>query len=332
MSGGGGSTTTQNVPQYVEDAHRGLIDYSRMVGGLGYVPQYGNDVAAFSPAQNAAFDNTSAAASAFGLSAPMGDNPYMPKPTTDNLGFTGYSSGAMFDQYMDNLKRERRGQYDYMNNMFIDPYTGQVGQVGQGGSILDFLGIGGSGGSGGAGSAGRSSRATNAGSGDYIPPSGSGGISGDAVNLLRKLPNFGLLGMGANALADYYAGDYGKKGNPDVYSGDMFYRSNGVPTPVRGQDFYDSAEAKRNKAAAEAAKKAAKPKAPPKPKPLTKAQKNWHRQRSAALANGQPFTLPYPRSTGGSSSSGGGSSYSSGAGSLGVGGGNASRGFVTGGW
>jgi len=126
MSGGGGSTTTQSIPKFLEDAAKENLARARYVSQIGYVPQYGNDVAAFSPMQQSAFNNTSAAANAFGLGAPVDANAYMPKPVTDNLGFTGYSSGAMFDQYMNNLERQRPSQFDAINSMFVDPYSGDA--------------------------------------------------------------------------------------------------------------------------------------------------------------------------------------------------------------
>lgn len=127
MSGGGGSTTTiqkTELPQWLQDAAKQNLERAEYVSKLGYVPQYGNDVAAFSPMQQNAFQNTSDAARAFGLQASANPNAYMPQATTDNLGFTGYNSGAMFDQYLANLQAQRPAQYGAMQDMFINPQTG----------------------------------------------------------------------------------------------------------------------------------------------------------------------------------------------------------------
>ena len=130
MSGGGGSTTTvqkTELPQWLQDAAQQNLARADYVSQLGYVPQYGLDVAGFSPMQQSAFQNTADAASAFGLQAPSNPNAYMPQASTNNLGFTGYSSGALFDQYLNNLAQQRPEQKGYLDSMFIDPYSGELG-------------------------------------------------------------------------------------------------------------------------------------------------------------------------------------------------------------
>ena len=129
-SGGGTTTTTQNtvstkeLPAWLDQAAQQNIVRGQMVADLGYVPYYGVDTAGFSPMQTSGFQNTANAASAFGLGAPTDVNAYMPQTTTDNLGFTGYSSGSAYDQALKQLEANRKGQYDAMQAMFIDPQTG----------------------------------------------------------------------------------------------------------------------------------------------------------------------------------------------------------------
>jgi len=296
MSKGGGSTTKQELPPWLEDAAKQNLARASMVSDLGYVPYYGNDVAAFSPMQQQAMMNTGSTAQAFGM-APAGFDPMagMPKPTTDNLGFSGYSSGDMFDQSMSQFQQRRPGQYDYMNSMFIDPQSGQMSQFNQGyiGDELINRGM--------DPEAARAAVSASIYSDPSDPNPSQAGMSGSAINMLRMLPNnpaapLGILGVATNYLADQYAGDYGKEGQPGVYGDDMFYRSGGVPTPVRGSDFYSSDEAASNAA----------------------------RANSAKAAMDQGLQNIY--------SDGGEPTFSSGYSSLGVGGGNASRGFTTGGW
>ena len=57
MAGGkGGSTTsTVEVPQYIEDAARRNLERADLISKIGYVPYYGPEVAAMTPAQEAAF-------------------------------------------------------------------------------------------------------------------------------------------------------------------------------------------------------------------------------------------------------------------------------------
>ena len=69
---------------------------------MGYVPYFGPDVASLSPREQAAFQSTDAAASAFGM--PTGDTgSYLPDTTTMG-GVTGYSSKPIMDANIDALK------------------------------------------------------------------------------------------------------------------------------------------------------------------------------------------------------------------------------------
>ena len=129
MSGGkGGSSTTEvKVPQYIEDAAKANLAKADVLSQIGYTPYYGPDVAAFTPMQQAAFQNTSDTASAFGLATPSSQQDIyggMPAPTTYANGVSGYSSAPMFEQSMAELEARRPGQYAALNAPFIDPVTG----------------------------------------------------------------------------------------------------------------------------------------------------------------------------------------------------------------
>ena len=69
MSGGkgGGKTTRTEIPAYIEDAAKSNLGLADKISNIGYTPYYGPDVAAFSPMQEAAFQNTQDAASALSL-------------------------------------------------------------------------------------------------------------------------------------------------------------------------------------------------------------------------------------------------------------------------
>jgi len=122
MSKGGGSTTTSTsqaeIPDWVQDAAKANLSRADYVSRLGYVPQYGIDVAGFTPMQSSAMQNTANAAAAFGLQAPVDAMAGMPQTQTNNLGFTGYSSGDIYDTYQANLKRRSPDQYNLMQGMF----------------------------------------------------------------------------------------------------------------------------------------------------------------------------------------------------------------------
>ena len=129
MSGGkGGSQTTEvKVPQYIEDAAKASLAKADLLAQIGYTPYYGPDVAAFTPMQQAAFQGTADAASAFGMGTPMSQQDVMggmPAPTEYAGGVQGYSSAPMFEQSVDQLRQQRPGQYDALTAPFIDPVTG----------------------------------------------------------------------------------------------------------------------------------------------------------------------------------------------------------------
>lgn len=133
MSSGGGSntatqssTSTVELPSWVEDAAKENLAKARDVSQIGYTPYYGLDTAAFTPMQASAMQNTANAASAFGLGAPTDVMAGMPQAQTNNLGFTGYSSGNMFDESLQNFAASRPAQYSALQSLFVDPLSGEV--------------------------------------------------------------------------------------------------------------------------------------------------------------------------------------------------------------
>lgn len=134
MSGGGrsGSTTTEvKVPEYVEEAARRNLNKAEAIAQIGYTPYYGPDVAAFTPMQEAAFQNTADAASAFGMSggnmSAQNLRGGMAAPTSYAGGARGYSSAPMYEDALAQLLKKRPGQKKYIDSFFIDPVTGEPG-------------------------------------------------------------------------------------------------------------------------------------------------------------------------------------------------------------
>lgn len=132
MAGGKGGSTTSSVqiPEYIEKAAQRNLNKAERISQLGYVPYYGPDVAAFTPMQQAAFQNTADTASAFGMTAPTSQQDIMggmPAPTQYAGGIQGYSSAPLYQQSVDELARQRPAQKSYIDSFFIDPYTGQYG-------------------------------------------------------------------------------------------------------------------------------------------------------------------------------------------------------------
>ena len=130
MAGGkGGSTTTSvEVPEYIQEAAKRNLTKAEKISQLGYVPYYGPDVAAFTPLQEAAFGNVAGQAGAFGLQTPAGGvMSGMPAAQEFAGGVRGYSSAPMFEGAIAELAAKRPAQKAYIDSFFIDPVTGQVG-------------------------------------------------------------------------------------------------------------------------------------------------------------------------------------------------------------
>ena len=134
MAGGkGGSTSTSiTIPEYIEEAAKQNLAKAEGISQIGYVPYYGPSVAAFTPFQQAGFQQTADTASAFGLGpqTPMSQQDIMggmPAPTEYAGGVMGYSAQPLYQQAVDQLAAERPAQAQYIESFFIDPVTGQVG-------------------------------------------------------------------------------------------------------------------------------------------------------------------------------------------------------------
>ena len=131
MSGGkgGSSTSSVEIPEYIEAAAQRNLTRAEDVSRMGYVPQYGPQVAALTPMEEAAAQNVAGAASAFGMATPTGTDVYggMGAPTEYAGGVRGYSSAPLYEQSIAQLQAARPAQYDYMQSFFIDPVTGQRG-------------------------------------------------------------------------------------------------------------------------------------------------------------------------------------------------------------
>lgn len=107
LFGGSSQKTTSKVeidPEMRREASS-LLDVGRLVASLGYNPQQGPTIAAFTPMQEAAFANTNAAASAFGMQG--GANPLTGVNTqTSASGIRGYSGYEDFMREKSNLPPE----------------------------------------------------------------------------------------------------------------------------------------------------------------------------------------------------------------------------------
>ena len=121
MSSGGGKggkkTQETTIPEWLRGPAERNLQRAEAVQQIEYMPYYGPDVAAFTPAQNAAFDANIGAAEAFGLLAPntLTATSGMPTPTEYAGGFSGYSSQPIYESALAELKAKQPGavaQYD----------------------------------------------------------------------------------------------------------------------------------------------------------------------------------------------------------------------------
>jgi hypothetical protein len=145
MSGGGkgGSTTSQvKIPAWMQEAAQGNLARANEVSRIGYTPYFGPDVAALQPSQIAAMQNTNNAASAFGMAAPTDVMAGMPQAQQFAGGIQGYSSAPAFQQSVDALAALRPGQYNAIQSLFVDPFTGQMSGAAPGPQGFDWANSG----------------------------------------------------------------------------------------------------------------------------------------------------------------------------------------------
>lgn len=126
MSGGKGGTTTSTVeiPQWLETAAQSNLDKANEISKIGYTPYFGPDVAALTPLQQASMQNTQQAAQAFGTAAPTDVMAGMPEGQTYAGGVQGYSSAPLYQQALSELQSQMPAQYAALQAPFTNPVTG----------------------------------------------------------------------------------------------------------------------------------------------------------------------------------------------------------------
>jgi hypothetical protein len=127
MSGGGkggSSTTSVQIPAWLENAAQQNLARADRVAQLDFMPYFGPDVAAMTPMQQAAMQNTNQAALAFGTAAPTDAMAGIPAAQTFAGGLQGYSSAPLYQQSVEALRTAMPGTVAARNAMYIDPITG----------------------------------------------------------------------------------------------------------------------------------------------------------------------------------------------------------------
>ena len=125
---GGSKEDKVTLPKFYETALQQQIGMAGDVSSTGYVPYYGPEVAAFSPQQQAAFQNTNQALGAFGMQAPTQQQQQSYMPEAQNFGgFQGYSSQPMYQQAVDAHAAANPAQAEHLQSFTINPQTGDLG-------------------------------------------------------------------------------------------------------------------------------------------------------------------------------------------------------------
>lgn len=128
MAGGGkGGSESVNVeiPGWAEDAARNNLARADDISRIGYTPYFGPDVAALSPMETSAFNNTNAMAQQFGMA---GGGLGFPQAQNFGGGVSGYSSGGLYAQALQELADRRPGQYQAISDLFINPFAERAAQ------------------------------------------------------------------------------------------------------------------------------------------------------------------------------------------------------------
>jgi hypothetical protein len=211
MSKGGSNTSSTQVPAWLENAAIENINKGRDVSQIGYTPYYGPDVAAFNPMQQQSMQSTGNAASAFGL-APQGFDAMagIPEAQTFAGGVQGYSSAPLYEQSLDKLFANAPAQYNAINSMFIDPFTGAAPRSGYGATPTQASQMVGGGGDMGGGYTGGSSN-SNGSTGDYY------GVNEQYNPYKYSNPTEDISGDG---VIDYRDMSFGEAGRRDIGFGE----------------------------------------------------------------------------------------------------------------
>jgi len=117
---GGKQTASVEMPAWAQQASQEAIQMAREAGRIGYMPNYGPQVAALSAPQEMAMQNNYDAAAAFGM-APQGGDALagMPEAQTFAGGVRGYSSAPLFEQAVREFEMRNPQQAAQYNQFFV---------------------------------------------------------------------------------------------------------------------------------------------------------------------------------------------------------------------
>jgi hypothetical protein len=139
MSSGGGKggkkQTETTIPSWIQQPAERNIRRAEQVQQLKYMPYTGAEVAAFTPAQEAAMNTNIGAAEAFGLLAPntLTATTGMPEATTYANGMKGYGSIGLYDQALAELTARDPANMAAYNSLFGNTVPANVAPSSGGG-------------------------------------------------------------------------------------------------------------------------------------------------------------------------------------------------------
>lgn len=139
MSSGGGKggkkQTETTIPSWIQQPAERNIRRAEQVQQLKYMPYTGAEVAAFTPAQEAAMNTNIGAAEAFGLLAPntLTATTGMPEATTYANGMRGYGSIGLYDQALAELTARDPENMAAYNSLFGNAVPANVARSSGGG-------------------------------------------------------------------------------------------------------------------------------------------------------------------------------------------------------
>ena len=148
MSSGGGKggkkQTETTIPSWIQQPAERNIRRAEQVQQLKYMPYTGAEVAAFTPAQEAAMNTNIGAAEAFGLLAPntLTATTGMPEATTYANGMRGYGSIGLYDQALAELTARDPENMAAYNSLFGNAVPANLARSsgGGGGGGINFGG------------------------------------------------------------------------------------------------------------------------------------------------------------------------------------------------
>lgn len=118
----GGSQTTETdqksvakPPKWFEDAAIKSLQVADRINQAGYVPYMGNQIAAFTPTQQAAMQGVNDWAAAANGTAPVNAMAGMPQAKTDQTGVAGYETASAFMKNLAQMRQRFPQQYQILS-------------------------------------------------------------------------------------------------------------------------------------------------------------------------------------------------------------------------